>query len=155
MAQQTADAVPYEPVAVSVCFVVKIDDDNIGAFNSCEGLGCEVVIEQREVGGDNGMVVQLPTRLKYPNVKFTRPITQANADKIPRWLASLATGVQRNKTAIIEARTLMGEVIVRWGLRGVIPVRWTGPQLTLDSPKVATETLELAHHGFTGPGWGQ
>ncbi|GAA1284777.1 MULTISPECIES: phage tail protein [Planotetraspora] len=140
-------------IAVSVCFVVTIDGKNIGAFNSCEGLGCEVMIEQREVGGNNGMVLQLPTRLKYPNVKLTRPITKATADKIPMWLTSLAKGVQR-KTATIEARTAMGEVIVAWGLTGVVPVRWTGPQFTLDSPKVATETLELAHHGFTGPGWG-
>jgi hypothetical protein len=30
-------------------------------------------------------------------------------------------------------------------------VRWSGPQLSPDSPKVATETLELAHHGFLSP----
>jgi hypothetical protein len=30
----------------------------------------------------------------------------------------------------------------------VVPVRWTGPALNLDSPKVATETIEIAHHGF-------
>ncbi len=41
------------------------------------------------------------------------------------------------------------KVVASWGLLGVIPVRWTGPSLNLDSPKVATETLELAHHGFT------
>ena len=27
-------------------------------------------------------------------------------------------------------------------------VRWSGPSLNLDSPKVATETVEIAHHGF-------
>ncbi|HKE97848.1 MAG TPA: phage tail protein, partial [Actinomycetes bacterium] len=31
---------------------------------------------------------------------------------------------------------------------GVFPVRWQGPALNVDSPKVATESLELAHHGF-------
>jgi hypothetical protein len=31
-------------------------------------------------------------------------------------------------------------------------VRWTGPQMSVDSPKLATETLELAHHGFMGSG---
>ena len=41
------------------------------------------------------------------------------------------------------------KVVASWGLLGVVPVRWTGPSLNLDSPKVATETLELAHHGFT------
>ena len=30
----------------------------------------------------------------------------------------------------------------------MIPVRWTGPSLNPESPKVATETVELAHHGF-------
>ena len=41
------------------------------------------------------------------------------------------------------------KVVASWGLLGVIPVKWSGPGLNLDSPKVATETLELAHHGFT------
>ena len=59
---------------LSVCFAVKIDDNDLGTFNSCEGLGCEVVIEQREEGGNNGFVWQLPSRLKYSNVKFTRPL---------------------------------------------------------------------------------
>ena len=55
------------------------------------------------------------------------------------------------KTATIEARTLEGTVIASWALEGVVPVRWSGPQLSPDSPKVATETLELAHHGFLSP----
>ena len=42
----------------------------IGTFISCEGLGVEVVLEQREEGGFNGQVWQLPTRLKYPNIKL-------------------------------------------------------------------------------------
>ena len=31
--------------AVSVCFVVSIDTHDLGSFTSCEGLGCEVVLE--------------------------------------------------------------------------------------------------------------
>jgi phage tail-like protein len=132
--------------AVSVCFVVRIDDESLGSFNSCDGLGVEFTVEQREEGGNNGMVWQLPTRIKYSNVKLTRPVTKDSA-KIIKWIAGMAAGVKR-KTAIIEARTLDGTVIASWALSGVIPVRWSGPQLTADSPKVTTETLELAHHGF-------
>ncbi|MFD0203268.1 MULTISPECIES: phage tail protein [Saccharothrix] len=132
--------------AVSVCFVVRIDDESLGSFNSCDGLGVEFTVEQREEGGNNGMVWQLPTRIKYSNVKLSRPVTKDSA-KIIKWIAGMAAGITR-KTAIIEARTLAGTVIASWALSGVVPVRWSGPQLSADSPKVATETLELAHHGF-------
>lgn len=134
--------------AVAVCFVVKIDDESLGSFSSCDGLGCEFVMEQREEGGSNGMVWQLPSRIKYSNVKLSRPVTKDSA-KITKWFAGMAAGVKR-KTATIEARTLEGTVIVSWALDGVVPVRWSGPQLSSDSPKVATETIELAHHGFLG-----
>ena len=136
--------------AVAVCYVVKIDDESLGAFSGCDGLGCEFVMEQREEGGNNGFVWQLPTRIKYSNIKLSRPVT-ADSAKITRWIAGMAGGIQR-KTATIEARTLEGTVIARWSMVGVVPVRWTGPQLSADSPKVATETLELAHHGFLGRG---
>ena len=63
----------YPEPAVSVCFAVTIDDMQLGTFNSCEGLGVEVVMEQREEGGNNGFVWQLPTRMKFSNVKLTRP----------------------------------------------------------------------------------
>lgn len=135
--------------AVAVCFVVKIDDQNLGSFSSCDGLGCEFVMEQREEGGNNGMVWQLPTRIKYSNIKLSRPVTTDSA-KVVKWLSGMAGGIRR-KTATIEARTLGGAVVARWSLVDVVPVRWTGPQLSGDSPKVATETLELAHHGFLDP----
>ena len=135
--------------AVAVCFIVKIDDENLGAFNSCEGLGCEFVMEQREEGGNNGWVWQLPTRIKYSNVKLSRPVTRDSA-KIAKWFAGMAAGIKR-KTATIEALTLKGTTVARWSLMDVVPVRWSGPQLNPDTAKVATETIELAHHGFLDP----
>ncbi|OLT14842.1 phage tail protein [Pseudonocardia sp. CNS-139] len=137
--------------AVSVCFVVQLDDIGLGAFNSCEGLGVEVVIEQREEGGNNGFVWQLPTRAKYPNIKLSRPLT-ADTAKVAQWFGKATTGGVRRgqgrKTGLIQAMTLDGRVVAQWGLLDVVPVRWTGPSLNPDSPKVATETVEIAHHGF-------
>jgi len=138
--------------AVAVCFSVKIDDKDFGAFISCEGLGCEFVVEQREEGGNNGWVWQLPTRIKYTNIKLSRPVTKDTV-KIAQWFTEMASGVQR-KTATIEARNVNNDVVARWGLIGVVPVRWTGPQLSAENAKVATETLELAHHGFLTSGSG-
>ena len=131
---------------LSVCFAVKIDDNDLGSFNSCEGLGCEVVIEQREEGGNNAFIWQLPTRLKYTNVKFSRPLG-ADTAKVAKWFASMTSGVKR-RTATIQVMSGDGKVVATWELDGVVPVRWSGPSLNLDSPKVATETVEIAHHGF-------
>ncbi|HKR48812.1 MAG TPA: phage tail protein [Pseudonocardiaceae bacterium] len=138
--------------AVSVCFEVSLDDIGLGAFNSCEGLGWEVVIEQREEGGNNGFVWQLPTRTKFPNIKLSRPLTK-DTEKVAKWFAKAVQGIGKRstdgkKTGLIKAMTLDGTVIASWGLLDVVPVRWTGPSLNLDSPKVATETIEIAHHGF-------
>ncbi len=137
----------YPAPAVTVCFAVTIDGDGLGYFNSCDGLGVEVVIEQREEGGNNGFVWQLPTRIKYSNVKLSRPICD-DTSKVMQWLSSMTTGVKRS-TASITAMSTEGQPVAVWALREVIPVRWTGPSLNLDSPKVATETLEIAHHGFS------
>ena len=132
--------------AVSVCFSVTIGSNELGTFSSCEGLGVEVVLEQREEGGFNSQVWQLPTRLKYPNVKLTRPLGK-DTQKIVDWFSRMATGYER-MTATIVAHRANGQVVASWALYDVIPVRWSGPTLTPDQPKVVTETIEIAHHGF-------
>ena len=139
--------------AVSVCFTVTIGkNDELGRFTTCEGLGCEIVLEQREEGGNNGFVWQLPTRMRYPTIKLSRPLTRST-EQVTRWFnAALASRAARSETGrttgCIQAMTGDGEVVATWGLLDVVPVRWTGPSLNLESPKVATETVEIAHHGF-------
>lgn len=119
--------------AVSVCFKVTIDAADLGSFNSCEGLGLEIVLEQREEGGNNAFIWQLPTRIKYGNVKLSRPVGKDSA-KLTAWLCSFANGVSR-QTATITAMTGDFDVVATWNLDGVIPVRWSGPTLNPDTPK--------------------
>ena len=145
----TAGPSPDVDPAVTVCFAVSIDDSDLGSFICCEGLGIEVVLEQREEGGNNGVVWQLPTRIKYSNIKLSRPLS-ADTVKIAKWFAGMVNGVVP-RTATISAMTVGRQVVAQWGLLGVVPVRWTGPSLNLDSAKVATETIEIAHHGFMTP----
>lgn len=132
--------------AVSVAFKVTIDDVSLGTFAKCEGLGAEVVLETREEGGNNNSVWQLPTRLRYPNIRLTRPLGK-ETKLISDWFSSMA-GAYRRKTATIVAMTAQGREIARWGLLDVVPVRWTGPAFDSEHPAVATETVEIAHHGF-------
>lgn len=132
--------------AVSVCWGVTVDDHDLGDFVTCDGLGLEVVLEQREEGGNNDFVWQLPTRVKYTNIKLSRPVG-AGTGAVVEWLAGLSQRVRRTN-GCISAMTADLTVIAAFNLTGVIPVKWTGPSLTAESPKVALETLELAHHGF-------
>ena len=134
--------------AITVCFTVKIDGQDLGAFTQCDGLGCEVTVEQREEGGNNLFVHQLPGRMKYTNIKLTRPVN-GDTEKVAQWLAGMANEVKRTN-AEIAAMSADGTTVAAWSFMGVIPIKWTGPQLSVDSPKVATESLELAHHGFLG-----
>jgi phage tail-like protein len=137
--------IDFEP-AVTVCFAVSIDGDDLGVFNSCEGLGVEVVMEQREEGGNNGYVWQLPTRLKYTNVKLSRALGPDTV-KVAKWFTGMTSKVTR-RTATIVAMTSDNSKVATWNLTDVVPVRWSGPSLNVDSPKIATETIEIAHHGF-------
>jgi phage tail-like protein len=140
-----------DDVAVSVCFIVFIDWMPLGAFNSCDGLGVEVVVEQREEGGNNTMVHQLPTRLKYPNIRLTRPLTwQCNLTLL--WFRTFAKKYSKH-TATIEAHTSTGMPIGVWHLEGVMPVKWNGPRLDHTQNAYASETIELAHNGFLTSGF--
>ena len=123
-----------------------IDDEDLGAFNSCDGLGCEFVIEQREEGGNNGIGLAAADPDQVLERQAAGPVTQDSA-KIAKWIAGMAGGVKR-KTA-----TIVGQDAGRRGGRPLGAAgRGAGPldrsAASADSPKVATETLELAHHGF-------
>jgi phage tail-like protein len=132
--------------AISVYFTVKIDGQDLGSFMSCEGLAFEVQLETREEGGNNGYVHQLPGRVTYPTVKFKRPLN-SDSQKLMNWFATMRYPIKRTQ-AEITAMTADGTVVATYNLAGVIPVKWSGPQLSSDTLAIATETFEIAHHGF-------
>jgi phage tail-like protein len=131
----------------SVFFTLSIDGESLGHFNECEGLSSQVEIEQRQEGGSNGFVWQLPTRVTFSNIRLTRPLTPDTA-KVAKWISSLQTGITR-PTGQITALRADGSEVARWGLMDVLPVSWQGPSLNPANPAVATEVLEITHHGFT------
>ncbi|MDG9695417.1 phage tail protein [Streptomyces sp. DH17] len=138
---------PRQDPGSTIWFTLTIDGESLGYFNGCEGLSSQVEIEQRQEGGNNGFVWQLPTRVCYSNIRLTRPLTPDTA-KVAKWISSVQTGIKR-PTAQISALRADGSLVARWGLIEVLPVSWQGPSLDPASPAVATEVLEIAHHGFT------
>jgi len=127
-------------------FKVEIDGKKLGLWNSFEGLGWSSKTEPRQEGGENHFVHELPGRLEYTNVKISRPLGR-DSSLVADWLASMVTAVKRT-TAVITAVGPDHAPLVTWTLDGVVPVRWTGPSFNVETAKMATETLELAYHGF-------
>jgi phage tail-like protein len=142
---KTADSTVDDP-AIAYMFKVRIDGQELGLWNSFEGLGMETTIETREEGGNNAFVHQLPGRLKYTNIKIARPVGR-DSERVAQWLSGMVNVVKRT-TAVITALGPDNKEIVSWSLDGVVPVKWSGPGFNVEQPKVAVETLELAYHGF-------
>ncbi|MEV7386415.1 MULTISPECIES: phage tail protein [Streptomyces] len=131
----------------TIWFSLSIDGESLGYFNGCEGLSSQVEVERRQEGGNNGFVWQLPTRVTFSTIRLTRPLTP-DTSKVAKWISSVQTGIKR-PTAQITALRADGSEVARWGLLDVLPVSWRGPSLDPASPAVATEVLEITHHGFT------
>lgn len=132
-------------------FDVVVDEGGsnteLGTFTSCQGLSAEYEVFEYQEGGQNGFVHRIPGRLRYPNLVLTRAL-DASSGAVAAWFHAQQEKVERT-TAVVTAYSSDGQKIATWSLRDVCPVRWTGPTFTAGGGGVATETLELAHHGFT------
>lgn len=129
-------------------FQVTVDGIDLGSFTACEGLGAEYEVVEYEEGGQNAYVHRLPGRLKYTNIRLTRPVDESSA-RLAEWFSGLQRSVSRH-TASITAYGVDHEEIASWNLVDVYPARWAGPSFSAEGGGVVKETLELVHHGFLG-----
>jgi phage tail-like protein len=134
----------------SLYFRLTIDGEDMGLFNSCEGLAVEVEVEDYSEGGNNSYVTRLPSRLKHSTLKLTRPL-MPDSVKLTSWVSSITTGVVR-PTVQIAALRADGSQVAQWGLLEALPSSWTGPTLDPSNTSVATETIEIVFHGFIDTG---
>jgi phage tail-like protein len=143
----------YDESATSATFLFEVDGQAIGRFMEVSGLEVEVAVESIEEGGENGFVHRLPGRMSWPNITLKRGVTQS--DNLLTWLtkssgeqfASSGNTLARSSAAI----TLLakdGKRLRAWEFVDAFPVKWSGPQFAASSSDAATETLEIAHHGF-------
>src|ERR1041385_2165693 len=137
--------------ALSPRFTVSIDGfGSLGSWTKCEGLAVEDEVFEHQEGGCNVYIPRPPGRRKYPNVKLTRPLDK-ESQTVVKWVTGMGSKVERHSAeiAVLDAN---GDVVCRWNLTGVCPIKWTGPTLDAAGNQIANETLELAHNGFLGAG---
>lgn len=134
-------------------FLFEVDGVEIGLFASVRGLAVTSQTEELVEGGQNGFARKLPGRLEWPNIVFSRGLTQSDA--LFQWMQRVSgEGFAANgnkvtrSTGAITAVANNGQRLRSWSLSGVIPVRWKGPDFDGDSESLLSEELEIAHEGF-------
>lgn len=126
-------------------FRVEIDGIIQGAFKSVSGLERESVIETYREGGVNDFEHQHVVLSKYPPLRLGRGLVEFS---LWEWHEQVVSGdVQRRDVAVILLDDT-GNQAWRWVCRQAFPSKWTGPELDATNSAIATETVELVHHGL-------
>lgn len=136
----------YQQTGSALRFSVELDAVKVGTFSACEGLTAEYEVQEVKEGGNNDFVHRFPGRVKYTNIKLSRAVDQSS-QALATWFSTRQTAASFS-TAKITLLDETAKALATWKLAGVWPVKYTGPQLNAATNGVATESLELAHHGF-------
>jgi phage tail-like protein len=131
-------------------FIVNFDGaEAFGGFSDVSGIGTELTVAEYRNGNDRENHVRKVAGIhKVGDVTLKRGIL--NSKSLFEWVKQARTAgpqAQRNVTI-----TLLDEAqapVQTWGLRGVIPLKYTGPTLAAKGGgDVAMEELVLSAQGF-------
>ena len=131
-------------------FIVNFDGAEVfGGFSDVSGIGTELTVAEYRNGNDRENHVRKVAGIhKVGDVTLKRGIL--NSKSLFEWVKQARTAgpqAQRNVTI-----TLLDEAqapVQAWGLRGVIPLKYTGPTLAAKGGgDVAMEELVLSAQGF-------
>ena len=128
-------------------FMLDIGGKPLGLFSECTGLAVEYDVQTHEEGGQNLYVHKLRGRAKNPNLVLKRGVTHQK--DLLEWFTSCSAKIDFREVKLqLLSPAGKGGVVRTFALHRVYPIKWTGPNFNASSSSIATETLELAYHGF-------
>ena len=135
-------------------FLFEVDGVEIGIFKEIRGLEVSADPFKFYEGGQNGFEYKMPGRMSWPNIVLRRGVTVTDA--LFEWMQKTAgegyAGNQNKLTRCTGAITAINHHLDRlrsWDLIDVFPVKWKGPDFSIERKQPLEEELEIAHHGFT------
>jgi phage tail-like protein len=131
-------------------FIVNLNgprgpEDPLGGFSDVSGLGTELTVAEYRNGNDpENHVRKVPGVHKVSDVTLKRGIV--NSEDLWAWMEQARrTGVAAQRTVTITLRDEANQPVQSWTLRGVVPLKWTGPTLAAKGGgDVAMEELVLS-----------
>jgi phage tail-like protein len=152
MAPSSGDFLGGSP-AIASNFVLELDGCPIGMFGSVQGLTMSVAVETYVEGGVTGFVHKFPGQMQWPNLVFSRGLTDTN--NLFAWMNKSAGhgfqaegGKLERSNGSVVLFDLAGKELRRYSFEGAFPVRWSGPALDVNTGTPLSEELEIAHLGF-------
>ena len=142
-----AESMP--PVHHAKNFVVDLQGLNVklGYFTQVTGFSSQVDVLEYAEGGQNTFVHRLPTRTKQGNITLKRGVITSDT-VLHTWYQKTVVQAQV-VTLVITLRDTEDKPIRTWNFQNAYPVKWTGGDLNAGGTEFATESLEVAHNGFT------
>ena len=123
-----------------------IESGVLGGFSECSGLEMTLEVEPYQEGGNNGTVLQFPTRITWGNIRLQRGMTLS--DELWKWHYGFVEGKGKRRDGLIALQNDLHEPVKLWRFEKGLPVKWTGPTMDATQNQVAVEELEIVHEGL-------
>jgi phage tail-like protein len=120
-------------------------EEPLGGFSDVSGLGTETTIAEYRNGNDaENHVRKVPGVYKTSDVVLKRGIVDSS--DLWEWIEQVRkTGPLAQRTVVITLRDEAGADAESWTLRGVVPLKYTGPTLAAKGGgDVAMEELTVS-----------
>src|SRR4249920_1566176 len=127
-------------------FVVEVDGAVAGGFQSVSGIERQTDIEPYREGGVNDFEHQLVVKTTYPALVLKRGLVDT---WLWDWHQAVIGGTIERRTISVLLLDGAGDEVWRWVCEKAYPAKWTGAELDAMADTVATESVELVHHGIT------
>jgi phage tail-like protein len=144
----TQRATPYSAFNFLVGIEGIDEVDVVGGFSEVSGLNAEITIAEYRAGNANvNYVTKVPGINKSGDVTLKRGVI--GTQNVYEWLSQARAGDIRAKKDTVTIKLLNEQrdqqPVVTWTLKGVTPIKWTGPSLTAKGGgDVAMEELVLS-----------
>jgi phage tail-like protein len=137
------------PVHHAKNFVVDLQGLNVklGYFTQVTGFSSQVDVLEYAEGGQNTFVHRLPTRTKQGNITLKRGVITSDTALVT-WYQKTVVQAQP-VTLVITLRDTADKPIRTWNFINAYPIKWTGGDMNAGGTEFLTESLEVAHNGFT------
>lgn len=153
----TPQAVRIDPYRAFNFLIKLVDSASAGSappqqsqasagFSECGGLDMSMDIEEYKEGGNNGLILRFPTRVKWSNLRLKRGI--ATSDELWLWHFGFVRGQVVRRDGVVTLQDEQQNPVKSWSFTRGLPVKWTGPSLNAAQNQVAIEELEIAHEGL-------